>query len=194
MVLNRIRKAIEPAMSSMGHTLGAIGLPPDAWTIFGFALAVLAGLLYAVRPSEPYLAGIAIIFSGVMDVLDGSVARATNKVSKAGSFNDSTLDRLAEVAIYSGIMYANYANGVTVLLALGFSLLVSYARAKGDALNVTLSGIGVGERAERLIILIVFSLAGYVAYGVYIVLVLAAITFAQRYVFILRKLSASPGI
>ncbi len=194
MVLNKVRKAIEPVMSSIGRSLGALGLPPDVWTLFGFFFALLAGFLYGLRPSAPYLAGIAIICSGVMDVLDGSVARAMNKVSKAGSFNDSTLDRLAEVAIYSGIIYAHYTEGVIILLTLGFSLLVSYARAKGDALNVTLSGIGIGERAERLIVLIIFSLAGYVAYGVYIVLVLAVVTFFQRYVYILRKLISSPAI
>jgi archaetidylinositol phosphate synthase len=158
--------------------------------VIGFLFALAAGTLYAVRPSMPYLAALTIIASGVMDVVDGAVARAMNRVSKSGSFIDSTLDRLAEIAIYAGIVYATYTSGVIVLITLGFSLLVSYTRAKGDALSVTLSGIGIGERAERLIVLVVFSVAGFVAYGVYVVLVLAIVTFIQRYVFILRKLRA----
>jgi len=188
LVLNKVRKSIEPVVSSIGKALGSSGLPANFWTILGFLFALLAAILYAVRPSMPYLAALAIIASGVLDLIDGAVARAMNSVSKSGSFNDSTLDRLAEIAIYSGIVYAAYASGIIVLITLGFSLLVSYTRAKGDALSVTLSGIGIGERAERLIVLVVFSLLGFVAYGVYIVLVLAVVTFVQRYVFILRKL------
>lgn len=154
----------------------------------GFLFSLLAGSLYALRPSEPYLAAISLIASGVFDVLDGAVARVTNRVSKSGSFNDSTLDRLAEVAVYCGIVYAGYTAPVLVLPALAFSLLVSYTRAKGDSLGVSLSGIGIGERAERLLVLIAFSLVGYVGIGVEIVLVIALITFIQRYVAILQKL------
>ena len=113
------------------------------------------------------------------------------RVSKTGSFSDSNLDRLAEVSIYGGIAYAGYGlSPVVVLLALAFSLLVSYVRAKGESLNIGISGVGVGERAERLIVLIVFSLVGYVWLGVYIVLILAVFTFVQRYVHVFRKLAA----
>ncbi len=156
-------------MESIGRSLGSTGLSPTFWTFLGFALSVLAGLLFALRPSEPYLAALALVISGVFDVLDGAVARVMHRVSKSGSFNDSTLDRLAELAVYAGIIYGNYTTPIIVLLALGFSLLVSYTRAKGDALGVSLSGIGIGERAERLIVLIVFSLVAYVWIGVWIV-------------------------
>ncbi|MHB8566016.1 MAG: CDP-alcohol phosphatidyltransferase family protein [Nitrososphaerales archaeon] len=192
MVLNKIRQSVEPVMSSLGKGLARLGVSPDAFTFIGFLLAVLAGFLYALRPHETYIAALALVASGTMDILDGAVARAMNRVSRSGSFNDSSLDRLAEVAIYTGIIYAGYTQGIYVLLALGLSLLVSYARAKGDALNVKLSGIGIGERAERLIVLIVFSFIGYVSFGIYLVLLLAAITFLQRYAFILRSLSKTP--
>lgn len=121
-------------------------------------------------------------------MIDGAVARVMHRVSKSGSFNDSTLDRLAEVSVYCGIAYAGYASPVLVLLALAFSLLVSYTRAKGDSLGVSLSGIGIGERAERLLVLIVFSIIELVWIGVVIVLVIAFVTFVQRYVAILQKL------
>ena len=149
---------------------------------------MLAGVLYAFRPSQPYLAAISLVASGILDVLDGAVARVTHRVSKSGSFNDSTLDRLAELAVYAGIIYGSYVSPVAVLLALSFSLLVSYTRAKGDSLGVSLSGIGIGERAERLLVLIVFSIFGFVGIGVIIVLVIAFVTFVQRYIAILRKL------
>jgi archaetidylinositol phosphate synthase len=190
LVLNRIRSQIEPVVTSIGRMLGSTGLSPNFWTFFGFGFAVLAGIFFALRPGQPYLAATAILVSGIMDILDGAVARVTNKISKSGSFNDSTLDRLAEVAIYSGIIFANYPYPILVVLALSFSLLVSYERAKGESLGISLGGIGIGERAERLIVLIVFSFAGLVWIGVAIVFVLAFVTFLQRYYAIMRKLSA----
>ena len=177
-----------PVVDSIGRTLGSTGLSPTFWTFVGFGFSVLAGLLFAFKPHQTYFGALSIIASGVFDILDGAVARVTKKVSKTGSFNDSTLDRLAEVAIYGGIIYGSLANPLLVLFALSFSLLVSYTRAKGDSLGVSLSGIGIGERAERLIVLIVFSLIGYVWLGVDIVLLLAVVTFIQRYWMILNKL------
>ena len=167
MVLNRIRSMIEPLSATLGTTLGKAGVPPDALTVLGFASALVAGVLYGIMPAQPFIAAIFIVLSGIMDVLDGAVARATGKVSRRGSFGDSTLDRLAEIAIFAGIIYGGYGlPALIVLLALAFSLLVSYTRAKADSLNVSISGIGIGERAERLIVLIVFSVAGIVWAGI----------------------------
>ncbi|MCL5068248.1 MAG: CDP-alcohol phosphatidyltransferase family protein [Thaumarchaeota archaeon] len=188
MVLNNVRARIEPVMTAIGKALSPVS--PNTLTALGALLAVLAGIFYAIRPNQPYLAAILIIASGVFDMFDGAVARVTGKVSKAGSFNDSTLDRLAEIAIYAGILYGSYGlPGYIIVLTLGFSLLVSYIRAKGESLNLKISGVGVGERAERLIVLIVFSLIFQVAIGVYIVLILAVVTCAQRYVLVSRKLN-----
>jgi archaetidylinositol phosphate synthase len=182
MVLNRLRDSIDPVITSIGKTLGRVGISPNVLTLIGFGFAVLAGLLYSVKTGSPYLAGISILASGVFDVLDGAVARVTSQITKFGSFSDSTLDRLSEVFIFAGIIFGRYQIApVWVLLALGFSLLVSYVRAKSDALNIKMSGIGIGERAERLIALAILSIIGFVNYGVYLVLILAAVTFVQRY-------------
>ncbi|MDG6997781.1 MAG: CDP-alcohol phosphatidyltransferase family protein [Nitrososphaerota archaeon] len=191
MVLNRIRNSIKPLVDSIGRSFESTRLSPNFWTSFGFLVSVIAGLFYALKPDQPYLAGLLILLSGFFDVVDGAVARIANKISKAGSFNDSTLDRLAEVAIYAGILYGGYTSPLLILLALSFSLLVSYTRAKGDSLGVALSGIGIGERAERLIVLVIFSLLGFVNFGVIVVLVIAAFTFLQRYLVIIRKLKST---
>lgn len=186
MVLNKLRERINPLLVSLGKAVARTGISPNELTAVGLGFAVLAGLLYALLPYRPYLAGLSIIVSGFFDIVDGAVARVTSKISKQGSFTDSTLDRLSEIVIYAGIIFAGYRNlpsGV-VLLALGFSMLVSYIRAKGESLNIKISGIGIGERAERLGVLVIFSLIGFVAYGVYIVLALAAITFVQRYLYV----------
>ena len=74
-MLNRVRKSVEPVMNSIGRDSGSSGLPPDFWTVIGFLFALVAGILYTFKPSMPYLAALAIIASGVMDVVDGAVAR-----------------------------------------------------------------------------------------------------------------------
>ena len=191
MVLNQLRARIGPIMSTIGRALGNAGITPNTLTAISFVLALTAGFLFAADPSRPYLAAVAILCSGVLDVLDGAVARATGKVSTLGSLNDSTLDRISEVAIYAGIAYqsADYRiPPVIVLLALAFSLLVSYVRAKGESLNIKMSGIGIGERAERLLSLVLFALVGYVWIGIYIILALALFTFLQRYMYVARAL------
>ena len=101
-------------------------------------------------------------------------------MTKRGAFLDSTLDRLGEVAIYLGIMVGGYSNPEWVLLAITFSLLVSYTRARGEALGTKLSGVGIGERSERLLVLAVLSLVGLASYGVLVVAVVAILTFLQR--------------
>jgi archaetidylinositol phosphate synthase len=187
MVLNRIRQEFRPLLDRLGSSLGKAGITPAMLTATGFLLSFLAGFLFVYRPHEQYLAALSIIAAGIMDALDGAVARSMGRVSLVGSFSDSTLDRVSEIAIFGGIVFANYPrlSSEIVLLALGFSLLVSYVRAKGESLGIVVSGVGVGERAERLLVLIFFSLVGYIWVGVYIILILAIITLIQRCAYII---------
>jgi archaetidylinositol phosphate synthase len=90
------------------------------------------------------------------------------------------MDRVAEVALFSGILVGGYSNPLTVLVALASSLLVSYTRAKGDALGVALSGVGIGERSERLLIIALSSLFGLIFWGVLLVAFVAVYTFLER--------------
>lgn len=188
-MLNKIRKDIEPLINSFALRLASVGLSPNALTLIGFSLAVLAGIIYALNAyiSYAYLyAGITLLLSGFFDIIDGSVARVTKRVSDAGAFLDSTLDRVSEVALFIGILASNVVNPLLIALALSLSLLVSYSRARAEGVGVNLQGIGIGERAERLIILAVSSIiASIIAtelmqYGIVIIVILAGITFAHR--------------
>jgi len=104
---------------------------------------------------------------------------------------DSSLDRLAEAAIFTGIMLGGHAPPYLVLLALSFSLLVSYSRARGESLGVRMSGVGVGERAERIIVLAALTIFGFVHLGVIVVLILALITYLQRFIHVVNILKRS---
>lgn len=178
MVLTKLRQSIKPVVDSLGRACGSVLPYPNAWTGMGAAFALFSGLSFYY--GRPQLGGLLILFSGLMDVLDGAVARSTGKVSRKGGFLDSNLDRLAEVFVYAGIVGSDAMNPMLPLLALSFSLLVSYSRAKAEGLGVKAEGVGVGERAERLLTLAVAGIAGLLLYGVALVLALALVTFAQR--------------
>lgn len=180
-MLDRLRLRLDSYLLSLGNAFAAFGLSPTSWTAVGFFLALLSGVSFSLTGYRgELLGGLLILGSGFFDVVDGAVARATKAVSKTGAFLDSTLDRVAEVAIFAGILLGNYAWPVLVLLSLSFSLLVSYTRAKGDSLGVSLSGVGLGERSERLVVLAAASLLGLLDIGVFVVLLLAGYTFLER--------------
>ncbi len=177
-MLDNLRTSLAAVFAYIGRGASKAIPNPTAWTALGLLLAALAAALFA--RGAPLEAGLALAGSGFLDIVDGAVARATGRTSQTGAFLDSTLDRVSEVLIYLGILVGGLASPPLVLVALSLSLLVSYARAKGDALGVSLAGVGVGERSERLVVLIVAALAGAAWLGVAVVLVLALVTFVQR--------------
>ncbi len=186
-MLDKLRGSLGNVLASMGRAASKVVPSPTFWTVVGLLFAFLAFLFYG--GGHPFLAGLLLAVSGFFDVLDGAVARATGRTSQRGAFLDSTLDRVTEVVVFLGILLGAYTSAFLVVVALSLSLLVSYTRAKGDALGVSLAGIGVGERSERLVVLIVASLLGIVGIGVLLVALLALITFVQRTVKVSRALT-----
>jgi len=185
-VLDRLRGSLANVLASAGRTASKVLPSPTAWTAVGLLFAFLASFFYG--SGHPFLAGLLLAVSGFFDVLDGAVARETGKTSQQGAFLDSTLDRVSEVVVFLGILVGGYASPLLVTFALALSVLVSYTRAKGDALGVNLAGIGVGERSERLVALILASLLSIVVIGLFVVALLALITFVQRTVAVSRAL------
>ena len=90
------------------------------------------------------LGGILLLVMGFFDIIDGAVAKATNSVSLKGAFIDSNSDRISEILIFIGIFQSGLVNPNIVLLALSGSLMVSYVRAKSEAMNIQVSGLGIG--------------------------------------------------
>jgi len=130
----------------------ALGLPPTAFNLLGVGFGVTAGVFFAT--GNVNLGGWFVLLGGVADVLDGRVARAQGVASQTGAFLDSTLDRFAEVGALVGlaVLFRVSPLGLAlVVTALGGSLLVSYARARGESLGVVCK-IGIMQRAERLLL------------------------------------------
>lgn len=130
----------------------AVGASPTAFNLLGAALGIGAGALFATGHLN--LGGWAVLLGGAADVLDGRIARAQGVAGTRGAFLDSTLDRFAEVGAFVGLavfFQASTWSLVAVTTALGGSLLVSYARARGESVGVVCK-VGIMQRAERLLL------------------------------------------
>ncbi|HEX6739171.1 MAG TPA: CDP-alcohol phosphatidyltransferase family protein, partial [Vicinamibacteria bacterium] len=142
--------AIRPATAASLR----LGLSPDFYNFAGLALGLAAGVLLAQGRVE--LGGWAIALSGVCDILDGRIARLTAVASRYGDFIDSVLDRFVEAFAFLGLtvyLRPHPAGPFLAAAALSGSMLVSYARARGDSLGVDCPG-GLMQRAERLVLTI----------------------------------------
>jgi CDP-diacylglycerol--glycerol-3-phosphate 3-phosphatidyltransferase len=177
-------------------------LTPNAISLTGFALNVAAAALIVGRLF--FLAGIAFIIGSIMDTLDGRYSRMSGKGTPFGAFLDSTLDRLEEgiVLIAVGAYFASQNNQVaaaaTVAAVLG-SLMVSYTRARAEALGVECK-VGLATRPVRVVILsigLVFAKGASVgnfsllAPAVYVLAALTVLTTLQRILHVRRQLKVA---
>ncbi len=188
-VLNNLRESLRPALEKMGKGFAATGLSPNFWTVVGLVIALASAAVYGMGMEFGLIiGGILLLVSGFFDMVDGQVARVTGKTSKKGEYLDSMFDKISEVAIFLGILVGGYAEPYLVLLAITLSLLVSYARAKSDLINIKLQGIGIGERAERLLVIAVIGIFGFMDYAVIIVVIIAGITLIQRMIYTAKNI------
>ena len=189
LVLNNLRESLRPALEKMGKGFAATGLSPNFWTVVGLVIALASAVVYGMGMEFGLIiGGILLLVSGFFDMVDGQVARVTGKTSKKGEYLDSMFDKISEVAIFLGILVGGYAEPYLVLLAITLSLLVSYARAKSDLINIKLQGIGIGERAERLLVIAVIGIFGFMDYAVIIVVIIAGITLIQRMIYTAKNI------
>ena len=162
--------------------LSVMRVRPDTLTVVGWTLALGAAVLFGLGYAR--VAGLVMLLGGIFDALDGAVARETNRMSSFGAFLDSTLDRLSESAVFVGLMffYAGANRPYEALLAgaaMTFSLLTSYTRARAEGLNIDCE-VGLLERAGRVVILSVLSIAGLPTVGLGLLAAGALVTTAQR--------------
>ncbi len=180
-MLNNLRGILQPTLEKIGKAFASTGLSANFWTLVGLVFALASALVYGLGIEFGLIiGGILLLVSGFFDMVDGQVARVTGKTSQRGSYLDSMFDKIAEVAIFLGLLFGGYAEPYLVMLAITLSLLVSYARAKSDALNIKLQGVGIGERAERLLVIAIIGIIGYMQPAVIIVVIIAGVTLVQR--------------
>ncbi len=159
---------------------------PNTVTILALVFCIAAGLYFAA--GDLVIAGLMLLLGGFFDVLDGAVARENGRVTKFGGLLDSVLDRYADAAVFLGIMWGGHAAFPPYIendwflggLALTGSLLVSYTRARAEAGGTGVLNIGVAERAERMILIILGAFTGLLHWAVLVVAVISHLTVLQR--------------
>ena len=180
-----------------------IGLTPNIVSLIGLILAMLSAFTFAVSQSQPLwiiLATILFFASGFCDVLDGVIARIYQQTSIFGGFLDSLLDRYADAAVYAGLIVGGLCSPIWGLASLVGSVMVSYSRARAEAADIKMESIGIAERAERMLILGVASIAAVfwseaLNYGIILLAILSNFTVLQRVIHVystLKKKSNSP--
>ncbi len=155
MINDRIKNWARGLAVPLARLLGRLGLTPNALTLIGVLLNVGVAIILAL--GWQFWGGVALLLASAFDTLDGALARSTDQITRFGAFFDSTMDRVAEILIYGGLLYAYAQQGrvlesLLVFAALTGSVMVSYARARAEGLGFTCT-TGFFTRAERIILL-----------------------------------------
>ncbi|MFP4624285.1 MAG: CDP-alcohol phosphatidyltransferase family protein [Gemmatimonadota bacterium] len=205
MALESLRGGVYRILDPLTSALARRRAHPNLLTTIGFLVTLSSA--YAFHQHSVRTAGFLVLLGGFFDILDGRVARLTDLGSKFGAFYDSTLDRMSEIAVYLGLLslYNDYRLELgdvgmiyLIMLAMGGSLMVSYTRARAEALGLDCR-VGLMPRAERVVLIgaaaLFFGTAwnGLVLKGVIVVLaVLTNITAFQRIVWVYQHAAGVP--
>jgi CDP-diacylglycerol--glycerol-3-phosphate 3-phosphatidyltransferase len=176
--------------------IGVTGVTPNMISVVGFAGNVAAGALAA--GGEFLAAGLLMLFSSALDLLDGALARKTGTVTRFGAVFDSILDRLSEAAVLGGLLFHySQVGGHTMEVALCYaavvgSIMVSYARARAEGIGLNLRE-GLFTRAERVILLagaLIIGADNVLLGALWILAVMSHFTAIQRVFTVWQKLHA----
>ena len=192
--LSEIRKTVAYRFTEpVARLLARTAIPPGAITWLGFLLAV--GAAAFIITGHLFAAGWVVLIAGFLDMLDGALARYTDRATRFGAILDSTLDRLSEAVVLLGILvlYTReqlVAQSLLVGVALLGSLLVSYIRARAEAIGLKCQ-VGLFTRPERVIILALGLLLNQITYvlvaALAIIAVFSFITAGQRLLYVWQQ-------
>jgi CDP-diacylglycerol--glycerol-3-phosphate 3-phosphatidyltransferase len=176
-------------LDPLSRLLARLGVQPNLLSLIGFFIASAAGAVVAAG----YIShgGWLLLLSGPFDALDGALARIAGLETRFGAFLDSFIDRYSEAAVLFGILYWSNFQGDRILIALTFltllgSLMVSYARARAEALNISCK-VGLFTRLERFIVLTLALLTKQLLIGLVILACLTNFTALQRMFHVYRQ-------
>jgi phosphatidylglycerophosphate synthase len=203
-LLTKLKKQIQQMLTGVAKIAHRMGLTPNGISLIGFMLAMASAVCYALVPNASWLLVLATAFllaSGFCDTMDGILARVFGQTTTFGGFFDSVLDRYADAAVYAAIIIAGLSNAgltsiwgpIAGLAALSGSILVSYTRARAEAVDIKMESVGLAERAERMLILAIITIIGYfwlpaIGWGIALIAVLANVTVVQRMLHVYKEL------
>src|SRR5437588_1640973 len=159
--------------------------PTNLFSFLGHLINIAAAVFLAAGRFSA--AGLVVILAGLFDMVDGRVARETNRVTRFGGFFDSVLDRYSDLALFMGLLvyYASinrfFYIVVTAIVMTG-SVLVSYARARAEC-TIPKCKVGFLERPERVVLIIIGALFGRMAAVLWVIAVLSNLTVIHRMIY-----------
>jgi CDP-diacylglycerol--glycerol-3-phosphate 3-phosphatidyltransferase len=202
-VLQRIKQGYTTGARTLASRsivgLARTRITPNALTTAGVSLCLAAAVLVYFEDHNKllfyWLAAFVFVVGSILDILDGALARAGGKTTPFGSFLDSTTDRVGEGAMLGAIalIFARHGNEVALgatIAAIAGSFLVSYTRAKAEALGLR-GDVGFGSRAERVVAItagLVLAPWGLLPWAIYLLTATAWLTVLQRILYVRRQL------
>ena len=188
MVSSRLKKRFEGVVLAGVKPFADAGVTPNTVTIMGLIVSLISAWCYYSWTYSPLLlpvAALLILLSGLFDAVDGIIARTKGKVTVFGGFLDSVSDRYADAMVLAGITLGGLCNPIAGFAALIGSLMVSYTRSRAEAAGVSMAGVGIAERAERMLILAAVTFIAILwidalNYGIILLAILSHATVIQR--------------
>jgi phosphatidylinositol phosphate synthase len=202
-VLQRMKNGYTTGARSLAaRSIGGLArtrVTPNALTTAGVSLCLMAAVIAYFEYQDEllfyWLAALIFVLGSILDILDGALARAGGKTTPFGSFLDSTTDRVGEGAMLGAIalIFSRHGNEVALaatIAAIAGSFLVSYTRAKAEALGLR-GDVGLGSRAERVVVItagLVLAPWGALQWAIYLLTATAWLTVVQRILHVRRQL------
>ena len=203
-VLQRVKQGYTTGARTLASRsivgLARTRITPNALTTAGVSLCLAAAVIvyfeYHSKLLFYWLGAFVFVVGSILDILDGALARAGGKTTPFGSFLDSTTDRVGEGAMLGAIalIFARHGNEVALgatIAAIAGSFLVSYTRAKAEALGLR-GDVGLGSRAERVVVItagLVLAPWGVLPWAIYLLTATAWLTVLQRILFVRKQLA-----
>ncbi|WXG40799.1 MAG: CDP-alcohol phosphatidyltransferase family protein [Candidatus Freyarchaeum deiterrae] len=200
----RIKRIFKPVIIKMAKSFARAGFTPNQVTILGLVFSLFA--FFAISFDIPVLYGILVFVAGLLDGVDGALAKITGSASPKGGFLDSLTDRYSDFILIFGFLFwkghSNFYFSIPfnwwVVMSLAGFIMVSYTRSKGEFYDLDLDR-GIAGRSERLFILFMFSILylydiDFPVYGLIAAGILANLTAIYRIAIALKNLRRNQNI
>lgn len=190
-MITRLREKVGKFLLYIGKVFTLLKVPPNLLTILSLIVMITGFYLFLIHDML-FIYILLIILSSFLDIADGAVARYSGRVTRFGGFLDSTVDRINDFILILSLKYMGFNEFIVYVLII-LSFLISYSRARAEGLGLKIEGIGLIERGERILFLIVIMIFSIYMFNVakmilYVLILLSIITLIQRILFIYKGL------
>jgi CDP-diacylglycerol--glycerol-3-phosphate 3-phosphatidyltransferase len=184
-MLSRYRDSLRVWTDPVGRLLLRLHLRPNHLTVCGLGVSILTAAAFV--SGRPRAAGLLLVLAGLFDYFDGSLARASGRVTPFGAFLDSVIDRYSDLAVMLGIVLlfvraGHWRGALVTMVALVGTIMVSYTKARAESIGVACN-VGFMERPERMICLIAGAMLDLLEPTLWVLAALTNVTALHRIAF-----------